>query len=738
MNHRDRTRDTDGDGLTDYEEMLRWGHPFIAGTPTLSPAEETLRAATAAEQQRLEWTRREAALRPVTVAPSRNRTGQNASRDEIAAEKRAKLGALATDLAGKAAAARARVDEFTRQTGVAKSFTTPGGGVGAVVDVVGGLPQSYITHNAAAADTISTDEVRTGGNLGLNLNGFGFVMGLWDGGDVLLTHQEFNGGANVIVDRDGVSTFGIQGHPTHVTGTLAARGGAPVALGMSPSGSVDAYDFFDDALEMSAAAAAINLHVSNHSYGQQRGWGTISGLPTTTLAWWGSTNVSQTEDYAFGFYDPMTRTVDQIAYDAPHYLPVWSAGNERGLAGAAPATQPTTHWAFNGAGGVNLVTNQTRPADFTNNAGFDLLSAQGVAKNVLTVTAVGDLIGGYMNAGAVAVANFASLGPVDDGRVKPDISANGIGVLSTWSTATNAYNNQDGTSMSAPNVTGSLNLLVQHYANLFGGADRLRSASLKALAIHTADEAGANPGPDYTFGWGLMNTRSAAQLLTLQQQSGNALTHLKQVTLNNGAFVEFPVRADNNALTPLRVTLCWTDPPGAVPPLAVDANVPALINDLDLSLTAGATTFFPWRLNPALPTAAALNNNDNNRDNVEVVTIASPVNGQTYQVRVTHKGTLRDDTGVTAPQELSILVSGVLAEPPPSFAITQLAKTGANQYSVLWQSVVGSTYRLETSTDVSTWTTVPGDVSATQIHTSVAVSAAPGEARRFWRVRRLP
>ncbi len=38
----------------------------------------------------------------------------------------------------------------------------------------------------------------------------------------------------------------------------------------------------------------------------------------------------------------------------------------------------------------------------------------------------------------------------------------------------------------------------------------MKAATLKALAIHTADEAGPNEGPDYQFGWGLFNALSAA------------------------------------------------------------------------------------------------------------------------------------------------------------------------------------------------------------------------------------
>ena len=41
---------------------------------------------------------------------------------------------------------------------------------------------------------------------------------------------------------------------------------------------------------------------------------------------------------------------------------------------------------------------------------------------------------------------------------------------------------------------------------------------MKGLAIHTANEAGLYPGPDYKFGWGLLNMYDAATVLK------NALT----------------------------------------------------------------------------------------------------------------------------------------------------------------------------------------------------------------------
>lgn len=45
----------------------------------------------------------------------------------------------------------------------------------------------------------------------------------------------------------------------------------------------------------------------------------------------------------------------------------------------------------------------------------------------------------------------------------------------------------------------------------------MRAATVKGLALHTADEAGPDPGPDYMFGWGLMNTKRAAFQITDDQ-----------------------------------------------------------------------------------------------------------------------------------------------------------------------------------------------------------------------------
>jgi hypothetical protein len=485
-----------------------------------------------------------------------------------------------------------------------------------------GVPVYYITHNRDAATTIRTHWVWPFSPLNFNLDGSGTdanELAIWDSRGVLLTHQEF-GGRVTQVDIPDTTAF----HSTHVAGTMVAEGMWYPAKGMSFVANLSAYDWTDDKIEM-ANAATTGLQISNHSYASAAGW----RLHVLDWYWFGDVSVSTVEDYGFGFYDSENQTLDQIAYDAPKYLMVRSAGNDRTDEGPGPGgghyVWIDTSWVW---------STETRDPDGGTDH-YDCIGWQGNAKNILTVGAVEDIANpGYQQPSDVVQTVFSSWGPTDDGRIKPDIVANGDHVLSCLDGSDDAYGYLSGTSMAAPNASGSINLLVRHYENERGG-DKPRSATVKAIVIHTADESGPADGPDYQNGWGLMNTMNAAIVIKPDSTSFASVYEgtLADGTVNNHD-IEFYSRPD------LRVTIVWTDPPGTPPSPALNPTTPMLVNDLDLRIEhfVSGTIYEPWVLDGADPSAAATRG-DNTVDNVEVIDIKDAPRGL-YRAIVSHKGTL--------------------------------------------------------------------------------------------------
>jgi hypothetical protein len=88
--------------------------------------------------------------------------------------------------------------------------------------------------------------------------------------------------------------------------------------------------------------------------------------------------------------------------------------------------------------------------------------------------------------------------------------------------------------MATPNTTGSLVLLQEHYKALRGGT--MTAAALKGLVINTANEAGSANGPDYRFGWGLVNASGAANLITNDNTQGGLIV---QSILVNSQTVDY-------------------------------------------------------------------------------------------------------------------------------------------------------------------------------------------------------
>ena len=484
------------------------------------------------------------------------------------------------------------------------------------------------THNANAAITISTDHVYSGGVLGLDLSGNGIIIREWDGGGVLTTHQEF-GSRVTQVDSPSSTHY----HSTHVAGTMIASGVQANAKGMAYAASLRAFDWTDDTTEMANEALNPNMLLSNHSYGFGRGWTTSDGY---TWSWAGQS--SPGEDWSFGHYNTYSQEFDEIAYNAPHYLIVESAGNDRG---DGPGSDPD-HPDADGP--------------------YDCVADMAVSKNVLTVAATEDMTSAYTDPSDVVITSFSSWGPCDDGRIKPDISANGAYLYSTFDDNNSAYDSISGTSMAAPSVTGSLALIQEHYDDLNG--TYLSAAQLKALTLHCADEAGSYDGPDYTFGWGLMNTARMAEYIS---NEGTSIV-IDEQSLTNGG--NYSTSYTSNGVDPFKVTIVWMDPAATPVALSLDPTDKMLVNDLDMRISQGASTYYPWSLDGSNPSNAATNSGDNDTDNVEQVYIASP-SAVSYTITVNHKGSLSSGS-----QDFAIIVSGI-ATGNPVCSITSPAN-GAN------------------------------------------------------------
>jgi PKD repeat protein len=542
---------------------------------------------------------------------------------------------------------------------------------GRIIEFVGlsetGMPiYNETTNNIDAARTISTNKVWPGGGSGLNLTGQGMTnrIGIWDGGAVRVSHQEFQGRA---VQTDGASS--LSDHATHVAGTMVAGGVNANAKGMSYQAPIKCHDWNSDVSEMASAAAA-GLLVSNHSYSQISGWNYNSSLNRWEN--WADPDVNAQEDYKFGYYDNICQTWDQLANTYPNYTMFVAAGNDRGT----PSPYPSTFAVRNGSGGwVNMSSSDPNKPSVT--GPYDCISGgQANAKNTITIGAVNKITTGYSNASQVVMSSFSGWGPTDDGRIKPDLVANGVAVFSAYSSSNTAYSSINGTSMATPNASGSALLVQQHYNNLRGSF--MRSSTLKGLLIHTADEAGTSAGPDYTFGWGLMNTDKATKVIadTLKNK-------ILQLSLANNGTYTYSLYTDGTA--PLRASICWTDVAATPFSPALDNTTKRLVNDLDIRVRRSVdnVTFNPYVLNPASPASAAATG-DNNTDNVELIHIATPTPG-VYTITISHKGTLSAGS-----QNYALVISGITPKPTAAFTVNTRTVCTNQNVSFTNQSVGAS------------------------------------------------
>ena len=273
-----------------------------------------------------------------------------------------------------------------------------------------------------------------------------------------------------------------------------------------------------------------------------------------------------------GTYDVYSQFLDTLSLQYPDVLHVFASGND------------------------GFFTCSPYPPGFaTVGGGYQ------PAKNIIVVGSMTDFL---------EEAGDESRGPVRDGRLKPEMVATGLGAYSTI--GIDEYEWAAGTSMAAPQVAGGLAVLTERFKQVNGGASP-KADVLKAITLNGCLDVG-NPGPDFSYGFGVMDIYRSLQMI----DNGTYTTNV----MNNG-----DVQIVNIAVPPntgqLKVMLYWNDVP------ASPSSTKQLVNDLDLTVKDPSGVVHL----PMVPdhTPANVNNNAAEQadhvNNIEQVTINNPTPG---------------------------------------------------------------------------------------------------------------
>ncbi|RCW94156.1 S8 family serine peptidase [Winogradskyella arenosi] len=508
----------------------------------------------------------------------------------------------------------ARIDSYLKAHPETKVSFKDGFNYSHIYDVVDGVVLYKSTDNLDAGRATKTSYLQVGGQLNLDLDGSGMTVGVWDGGPAQNTHVEFlntEGTNSRITVIDNITTEGesaFSSHGTHVVGTIAAIGVDPRAKGMATNVSVKSYNWTNDLSEMvSAVNASSNpIILSNHSYGIP-----VIGDDGALPSWY------------MGAYTQDAASIDNIALNNPKYLIVASAGNS----------------------GQSSYEGGLYP-------GYDKLTTDKNAKNSLIIANASPVLAPFTyDLEPVSINSSSSQGPTDDLRIKPDIAADGTGLLST--VPTDSYAEMTGTSMSAPNTTGTLVLLQQYYNQLNG--EYMDSSTLRGLVSHTAVDDFSEEGPDPKFGWGFLDAKVSAETI-LAASTGEAIMDELNLMQNETYTLTFSAEAGDI----LKASICWIDQVGPVSTGELNDPTARLVNDLDLRLSKDGSTFMPWKLNYSADSGFSNSKGDNSADNIEIIEIEAPSSG-VYSLTVSHKGTLKGNVGGPfdpQSQDFSLIVTG--------------------------------------------------------------------------------
>ena len=278
-----------------------------------------------------------------------------------------------------------------------------------------------------------------------------------------------------------------------------------------------------------------------------------------------------------------------------------------------------------------LFLNQVLSTQSQSNAGNQMSRPQAWAKNMVS-------IGGVRRRGtltrtddswSIPGSGGASIGPAEDGRIKPDLSLFYDSVFSATRTNDTAYTSISGTSFSTPQTAGFFGLLFQMWHegvwNGHGGAatvfdSRPHMMTAKALMIHHAyrydwNSGGNNADLDrFKQGWGTADARN------LYDTAGETLIIDETEVLAPLGTYTMTVTMDGTE-PELKATMAYLDPMGTV------GAAVHRVNDLTLRVTSPSNMVYWGNNGLTADNFSTSGGTSNEIDTVENVFVLNPEAG---------------------------------------------------------------------------------------------------------------
>lgn len=317
------------------------------------------------------------------------------------------------------------------------------------------------------------------------------------------------------------------------------------------------------------------------------------------------------------------------------------------------------------------------------NAGNQNSRPQAWAKNIVSV-------GGVFHRNTLtksddAWSGGASIGPAEDGRIKPDLTHFYDNIFTTSATSDTSYTSGfGGTSGATPITAGHFGIMFQMWhKGVFGNfapghsvfEARPHFSTAKAIMINTAEQypfSGINHDLTRVHqGWGMVDLRNLYGL----RDNMFIVNEDVPLRLNESATWKLHVPAGQPVL---RVTMVYADPPGTT------SSTQHRINDLDLRVVSPTGTVY-WGNNGLLEGNFSVpGGSPNTKDTVENVFVQNPSSGM-WTVEVIAREINQDQHTETQQMDadFALVVSGILADSKPiSLNVIQGVVLGGNADSL--------------------------------------------------------